>query len=66
MYIVKPEIYNKLLKDNLTAEYKKVENEIVDNINIEAKEIAEKTENSGQGWNHAGERCVHNFERPQK
>ena len=42
MYELKPETYNKLLKDNITRAYKKVDNEKVDEINNEAKNVAKK------------------------
>ena len=41
-YKVKPEMYEKLLKENITNEYKKAEPDIVDSINREDKVIAEK------------------------
>ena len=40
MYQLKPTTYKKLLKDNITRAYKKVDNKNVDNINKEAKSIA--------------------------
>ena len=42
IYKTKPEVYNKLLTENITQNYKKIEDEIVDNINREAKEITKK------------------------
>ena len=42
MYSVKPETYKKLMKDNITQNYKKVNRNEVDKINKEAKKIAKK------------------------
>ena len=41
-YQTKPETYKKLISDNITKSYKKIDVNIVDNINLEAKKIAEK------------------------
>ena len=42
MYKIKTEKYKKLLRDNITSSYKKVDQNTVDEINQEAKEIANK------------------------
>ena len=42
MYEVTPERYNKLMKDNITKQYKKANKKVVENINKEAKKITKK------------------------
>ena len=42
MYKIKTEKYKKLLRDNITSSYKKVDQNTVDEINQEAKDIANK------------------------
>ena len=44
MYEVPPEKYKKLMRDNITQQYKKVD-EVVDDINKEAKMITKKLKN---------------------
>lgn len=42
MYEVPVEKYNKLLKDNITKQYKKVDDKVIDDINKEAKKVTKK------------------------
>ena len=42
MYQMKTNEYKKLLKDNITSNYRKVDKNTINKINLEAKQIAEK------------------------
>ena len=44
LYTMQVSEYKKLLKDNVTAKYKKASNQVIKNINKEAKSIATKLE----------------------
>jgi hypothetical protein len=48
LYLIKPEEYKKLLANNITADYKKSNEDMVDKINIEAAKIARSLKLDGR------------------
>ena len=48
LYLIKPEDYKKLLQNNITAEYKKTDDKVVDRINVEAAKIARNMKLDGR------------------